>query len=248
MAAGTGGRRFAIPLPRSSACQAGSLSVDFTKAGTAILDGEGSSEEVTSNTLLVGAPTVGGGSIPAATLWWDGITIAKNVPDADAEATFAALVGGLTSDLMAENNELELEENSLDAIMLVLSFHDLYFAAPDQGWPAIDIEQFLAERMPEWKRTKPEAAELKVAVMGCVVTCRVRSFRSCVPGARALRLRPPARGVGPAGVEDLYRGRIAGDHLPSVDPCRAVRTDRRLGGGRAARAGCFPVHLQNTDS
>lgn len=47
--------------------------------------------------------------------------------------------------LMAENNELELEAGSLDAIMLVLSFHDLYYAAPDRGWPAIDIPVFLAE-------------------------------------------------------------------------------------------------------
>jgi len=32
-----------------------------------------------------------------------------------------------------------------------------------------EIEQFLAARMPRWKETKPGAAELKVAVMGCVV-------------------------------------------------------------------------------
>ena len=47
--------------------------------------------------------------------------------------------------LMAENNELELEPESLDAIMLVLSFHDLFYAAPDNGWPAIDVPAFLAE-------------------------------------------------------------------------------------------------------
>ena len=38
-------------------------------------------------------------------MWWDGITIAKNIPDADAEASFAALVGGLTSDMMKEHND-----------------------------------------------------------------------------------------------------------------------------------------------
>jgi (E)-4-hydroxy-3-methylbut-2-enyl-diphosphate synthase len=32
-----------------------------------------------------------------------------------------------------------------------------------------DIEQFLTARMPEWKQRAPRAAELKVAVMGCVV-------------------------------------------------------------------------------
>jgi len=47
--------------------------------------------------------------------------------------------------LMAENNELSLEPGSLDAVMLVLSFHDLYFAAPDDGWPAFDIPALLQE-------------------------------------------------------------------------------------------------------
>ena len=47
--------------------------------------------------------------------------------------------------LMAENNELALEPDSLDAIMLVLSFHDLYFADPENGWPAFDVDKFLAE-------------------------------------------------------------------------------------------------------
>jgi len=47
--------------------------------------------------------------------------------------------------LMAENNELELEADSLDAVMLVLSFHDLFYTAPDNGWPAIDVPAFLAE-------------------------------------------------------------------------------------------------------
>ena len=47
--------------------------------------------------------------------------------------------------LMAENNELELEPDSLDAIMLVLSFHDLFYAAPENGWPAFDVPALLAE-------------------------------------------------------------------------------------------------------
>jgi len=47
--------------------------------------------------------------------------------------------------LMAENNELELRQGSLDAVMLVLSFHDLFYAAPENGWPAIDVPAFLAE-------------------------------------------------------------------------------------------------------
>ncbi len=87
------------------------LGIMWGSRGGAVLDGEGASEEVTSNTVLVGAPTAGGGSIPAATLWWDGFTVAKNIPDEDAEATFAALASALTKEMVAEHND--------DAIWLI---------------------------------------------------------------------------------------------------------------------------------
>jgi len=47
--------------------------------------------------------------------------------------------------LMAENNELSLEADTLDAVMLVLSFHDLYHSDAENGWPRIDGPAFLAE-------------------------------------------------------------------------------------------------------
>ena len=90
------------------------LGIMWGSRGGVILDNEGSSEEVTSNTVLSGAPTVAGGSIPAATLWWDGITIATNVGDAEAEATFAALVGAMTPEMVAEHND--------DAVWLIDGF------------------------------------------------------------------------------------------------------------------------------
>ncbi|MDD9910227.1 MAG: extracellular solute-binding protein [Ahrensia sp.] len=90
------------------------LGIMWGSRGGAVLDNEGSTEEVTSNTVLAGAPTVADGSIPAATLWWDGITIAKNVPDAEAEATFAALVSAMTADMVAKHND--------DAIWLLDGF------------------------------------------------------------------------------------------------------------------------------
>ena len=47
--------------------------------------------------------------------------------------------------LMAENNELQLNESEFDAILLVLSFHDTYFANPNSGWKKIDVPKLLAE-------------------------------------------------------------------------------------------------------
>lgn len=49
--------------------------------------------------------------------------------------------------LMAENNHLELEADSLDAVMLAQSFHDLYHSDVENGWELMDAPAFLAELM-----------------------------------------------------------------------------------------------------
>ncbi len=81
------------------------LAVMWGSRGGAILDDEGSTETVTSNTVLTGAPTWGDGARPASTLWWDGISISTNVSDEDAEATFIALMKGITPEVVQANND-----------------------------------------------------------------------------------------------------------------------------------------------
>lgn len=56
--------------------------------------------------------------------------------------------------LMAENNELELPEARFDAVMLILSYHDIYFVNAQNGWPRIDGPKLLAEL---YKGMKPGA-------------------------------------------------------------------------------------------
>ena len=72
--------------------------------GGAILDDENSTAEITGNTSLIAAPAVGGGALPASTLWWDGFTIAANISDEDAAVTFQALMHGLRPEVIAANN------------------------------------------------------------------------------------------------------------------------------------------------
>lgn len=67
-----------------------------------LLSGEGSAPGVSENTVLAYPLTVGGGDIPATTLWWDGFTIAKNVSDADATASYKALVAAIDPSIMNE--------------------------------------------------------------------------------------------------------------------------------------------------
>jgi predicted methyltransferase len=47
--------------------------------------------------------------------------------------------------LMAENNELELAAEQFDAIMMVLTYHDLYHESVENGWPKLDVDKLLAE-------------------------------------------------------------------------------------------------------
>ncbi|MGR3542221.1 MAG: ABC transporter substrate-binding protein [Hasllibacter sp.] len=67
--------------------------------------GEDTPEEVRAATTLAAAPTVAGTGIPASTLWWDGFTIASNISDEDAEATFVAMVNGISPEVLAGNED-----------------------------------------------------------------------------------------------------------------------------------------------
>jgi ABC-type glycerol-3-phosphate transport system substrate-binding protein len=69
----------------------------------AMIDVNGPAPEVAKNTVLASAPTVGGGSTPAAMLWWDGFVIAKNISDQDAEASFRAMMRGISPDMAKKN-------------------------------------------------------------------------------------------------------------------------------------------------
>ncbi|WP_353618830.1 extracellular solute-binding protein [Tropicibacter sp. R16_0] len=90
------------------------LGIMWGSRGAPILDDEGSTEAVTSNTVLSAAPSVEPGGRPGATLWWDGFTISSNVSDEEAEASFAALASALTPEMVAANND--------DAVWLLEGF------------------------------------------------------------------------------------------------------------------------------
>ena len=51
------------------------------------------------------APTVGGGSTPASTLWWDGIVIAANISDAAADNAFRVAMEGLDTEMVKQIND-----------------------------------------------------------------------------------------------------------------------------------------------
>ena len=60
-----------------------------------IIDAKSASPEISAATVLAAAPAVGGSAVPSGALWWDGFSISKNITDADAEASFRAMMNGV---------------------------------------------------------------------------------------------------------------------------------------------------------
>jgi ABC-type glycerol-3-phosphate transport system substrate-binding protein len=78
-----------------------------------LTEAEGVPQEVIDGFAIAGPMTVGGGDIPASTLWWDGWTVAKNISDEEAEATFIALMNGIRPELMSN------EDVAVQAVWLI---------------------------------------------------------------------------------------------------------------------------------
>jgi ABC-type glycerol-3-phosphate transport system substrate-binding protein len=68
-----------------------------------LIDPAQAQPEVVDNTVFAAAPTIGGGTIPAAALWWDGFTIAKNISDEDAAASFQAMMHAVRPEIAQQN-------------------------------------------------------------------------------------------------------------------------------------------------
>ena len=47
--------------------------------------------------------------------------------------------------LMAENNELKLPAEEFDAVLMILTYHDLFWVSPEIGWAKIDVPNLLDE-------------------------------------------------------------------------------------------------------
>lgn len=71
-------------------------------AGAAI-DPAKANPDVAKATGFAAAPTIGAGTVPAAALWWDGFSMAKNISDADAAASFQVMMHGTSTDMMKAN-------------------------------------------------------------------------------------------------------------------------------------------------
>jgi ABC-type glycerol-3-phosphate transport system substrate-binding protein len=67
--------------------------------------------QVVGKVKVAAAPAAVPGGKPATTVWWDGVVIAKNISDAEAEAAFRVVMEGLDKEMVEANNS--------DAVWLV---------------------------------------------------------------------------------------------------------------------------------
>ncbi|MDG2405897.1 MAG: extracellular solute-binding protein [Paracoccaceae bacterium] len=72
-----------------------------------LVEAEGVDQSVKDGFEIAGPMTVGGGNTNATTLWWDGFAIAKNISDAEAEASFIALTHAIRPEILNDETALE---------------------------------------------------------------------------------------------------------------------------------------------
>ena len=96
---------------------ANEMKAAFLAGKVAMMDGWGSyagsvigpdspSKDIAAETVLAAAPTFNGGTTPSASLWWDGFSIAANITDQDAEASFQAMMHAIRPEVATKNPDV----------------------------------------------------------------------------------------------------------------------------------------------
>ena len=85
-----------IVAPMYEAGEVAMTNIWGSRAGWFMRRDDGTVPAIAAVTRFSATPTVGGRLVPASTGWWNGFTIAKNISDQDAEASFLAMMHALS--------------------------------------------------------------------------------------------------------------------------------------------------------
>ncbi len=81
------------------------MAINWGSRAGAFIASDSAAPEIAAQTAFAAAPAMYDGGVPSAALWWDGFTIAKNISDEDAEASFRAMMVGVSPEMMAEHED-----------------------------------------------------------------------------------------------------------------------------------------------
>jgi ABC-type glycerol-3-phosphate transport system substrate-binding protein len=85
--------------------QQGKIAMSNLWASRAGAMDDANESSVVGKVKMAAAPIAMDGGAPATTLWWDGIVIASNISDEEADAAFRLAMEGLDKDMVTANNE-----------------------------------------------------------------------------------------------------------------------------------------------
>ena len=85
--------------------QQGKIAMANLWASRAAAMNDEAESQVVGKVKMAAAPMAMAGGAPATTLWWDGIVIASNITDEEADAAFRVAMEGLDEEMVKANND-----------------------------------------------------------------------------------------------------------------------------------------------
>ena len=86
--------------------QQGKIAMAVLWATRAAAMDDAKESQVVGKVKMAAAPSPVSGALPASTLWWDGVVLAKNMTDQQADEAFQLLMEGIDKEMVRENNDL----------------------------------------------------------------------------------------------------------------------------------------------
>ena len=86
--------------------QQGKIAMAVLWATRAAAMDDAKESQVVGKVKMAAAPSPVSGALPASTLWWDGVVLAKNMTDQQADEAFQLLMEGIDKEMVSENNDL----------------------------------------------------------------------------------------------------------------------------------------------
>ena len=85
--------------------QQGKIAMAVLWATRAAAMDDAKESQVVGKVKMAAAPSPVSGALPASTLWWDGVALATNMSDQQAEDSFQLLMEGIDTDMVTKNND-----------------------------------------------------------------------------------------------------------------------------------------------